>query len=99
RVAHVVDADHGQVADRLLWLLDQSLHVAVGADGRDAEAPWVLDLLHEEDAVLIAATELGQVGLEDRVGEDDQGWPIEPVADQRYCDLESAHVPSERLCS
>src|SRR5690349_23918452 len=65
--------------------LFRSRHVPVGVGDDHAEALVVLDLLHPDHAVRVERLDDRQVGVEDRVDEDDE-------QDRKSTRLNSSHV-------
>ena len=70
-VLDVVDADDGFVAHEFLRLFDQALYVAFGIGHGDPETAGVFYFVRVED-VLACVREALDVGLEQRVPEDDE---------------------------
>ena len=70
-------------------------HVAVVVGHDHAEALVVLDRLHPDDAVGVGAVHDRQVGVEDRVDEDDE----HRLVDVRPASATAPAVPSCTFCS
>ena len=83
-VLDVVQTDVGALRDRILRLLDNPGHVTVLVGDDDAEALIVLDFLRPDDAVVVAVLDDAEVGIENRVHENDQHRLIHERLRQRH---------------
>ena len=82
-IADEVEADIRLPGDRRGRLLDDARHEAVGVRHHDAEALVVLDLLGPDDAVGVGAIDDRQIGVEDRIDEDDEDRLIDVGTGER----------------
>ena len=92
-ILHVLQPDVGPLGDRRIRLLHDLRHVALLVRHHDAEALVVLDLFGPDDTVSLCVFHDRQVGVEQRVHEDDDHGSVHVRAREIY----RARRPVEHL--
>ena len=96
-VADVVQSDVGALGDRGRGLLDDPRHVPAGIGHDDAKALIIFDFFRPDDSIGLGRFDDREIGVEDRVDEDDEHRLVDVGPRQRH--RPGPAVPSWTRCS